>query len=401
MKFYLGLFILGCGVFLLHYFFTGQAVYGDGIGYYAHLHSWVIDRDWDYTNEYQHNYTPENNNSTKPTSSPSVQIVATRKDGKAENFYGPGVAILLLPFYLFAHLIKNGTGYENIYQVFSGLGAVFYGVLGIYFLEKIIKNKWAVISVFLATQLIYYGTFDVINSHFGSFFLTCLFLYILWKDKLSVKTNLILGLIAGLMFSTRIQDILIVSIWIIELIRQKNINIKYISIFLIGFFLACVPVFYQWQVVFGSIWNHTYLQNLNRDIQQHRPLDLFGSWFNAETGLFSKAPILLIALGTCVVKIKQIKDYRVFILLIFFLLQSLVVTFQRGWPAAAYGGRMYISSLVFFAFLLKYFFEKVKWPKFWGIFFIGLSIFMMGHFILFEKHTQGGDRLLKVRSWFE
>src|SRR6185369_12161298 len=110
---YLFLFFFASAIFLLHYLIAGQAVYGDGVGYYAHLHSWYFDHDFNYTNEYKHIYTPENNNNPKPLVSPVIQIVGITPDGRAENLYSTGVAILLFPFYTAADgvaIIGNSIG---------------------------------------------------------------------------------------------------------------------------------------------------------------------------------------------------------------------------------------------------------------------------------------------------
>lgn len=386
---YLALFIFAAAVFLVHYFVAGQAVYGDGIGYYAHLHSWVIDHDFDYTDEYEHHYSPENNNAQHPTSAPVVQIVSTTASGKAENKYSPGVAILLLPFYLAAHLLKHGTGYEDIYQILTGLGAVAYTVLGLYFLDQLVKNKWVVLTIFLATQLLYYGSFDVINSHFASFFLTVLFFFILFSKKLTLKVNLLLGLIAGLLFSTRMQDGVVLLIWLLWPQNHKPQKVWWLAI---GFILACLPMLYQWHMVFSDIWQHSYLRELRSDTERHIPIDLWGSWFKPATGLFAKAPILLVLLVFWLTNIRKISDRKIWLTALFFLIQCIVIAVQRGWTASAYGGRMYTSSLIFFALILKIFIQKIRLAKLFCLIFIGISFITFGHFILFEKQTQEGGR---------
>ncbi len=42
--------------FLLHYWIVGQAVYGDGIYYYAYTRSLYKDHDLNFSNEFSHSY---------------------------------------------------------------------------------------------------------------------------------------------------------------------------------------------------------------------------------------------------------------------------------------------------------------------------------------------------------
>lgn len=365
------LFLFAVSIFLVHYFLSGQAVYGDGIGYYAHLRSWVIDGDWNYTNEYKHLYSHENNNSTEPLSADSVQIVATTADGKAENHYSPGVALLLLPFYISAQLISHivhffdsnfpVTGYSDLYQILSGIGAISYVVLSLWMLEQVINktvddreiSKLTTVSIFLATHLLYYGSFDVLNSHFASFFLIILFFYVGMLKKVAVENIFLLGMIAGLLTVNRLQDGILFPLWMFFQQKQTSIKIflQNALIFCCAFFAALWPLLYHWQHTFSSFLQHTYIKNLERDTASGT-IDIFGSFFHPVTGLFTKAPLLLVALLYSLYLIKQKRTEHLVLPALFFAIQTIIITIQGGWFAAAYGGRMYTSSLVLFALVL-------------------------------------------------
>lgn len=406
-----GLLFLFCvGIFLGHYYYSKQAVYGDGIGYYAHLRSWVIDRDWNYTNEYKHLYTAENNNAVDPLSSDQVQIVATTSKGEAENHYSPGVAVLLLPFYLIAHLISiiavelgfplSLNGYADTYQIAVGIGAICYVVFALWLLERILYqeigdkeiSRLSVLTIFFATQLLYYGSFDIINSHFASFFLIVLFYY-LYKQQTYGEKLFLLGLVGGLLTVNRVQDGIIGVLFVVELFNKQLLFsqkkfFKDVGIFIVGFLLALWPLLYHWHHTFNSIFDHTYVRNLENDI--HNSISIFGSLFHPVTGLFTKAPILLVGfLFLCwlVVNKRQIPGK---IMMWFFILQVIIITIQSGWHAAAYGGRMYISSLVFFAILLAHAFLLFKQKSLHMVYTLS-CLFIMGnllsiaYFILFQK----------------
>lgn len=424
---FFGLFLFAVSVFLVHYAVSGQAVYGDGIGYYSHLHSWVIDGDWKYTNEYKHIYDWEHNNFDTGVESSAIQIVSTTKEGEAENFYGTGVAVLLLPFYLMAHFISilanlfgagiSVQGYGDAYQILTGIGAVFYAVWGVYFLNKMIDivirdNKISLISsvtIFLSTSLLYYGSFDVINSHFASFFLTAVFFYLFF----SRKNNLLLGLVAGLITLNRVQDSVVILIWLIDFLRNKRPLITAKN-FLIGYVFALIPLFFHWGSVIGNPLNHPYLRGLTEKIQGGQSTDIFGSLFNPVTGLFFRTPLLLVLFLYFLCLIvnyyrlprhfapRNDKIYFVYPF-IFFLMQFVIITLQGGWAAAAYGGRMYISSLVFFGLVLG---KMLTWMsqknhRLVYVFvttFIVINFVSMAIFILRDKEAEGGSHGTEQRT---
>lgn len=426
------LFIISASIFLLHYLVVGQAVYGDGIGYYSHLHSWVIDQDFDFTNEYQHIYSPENNNAISPKKSPVIQIVSTSPSGKAENFYSPGVGILLLPFYLIAHwmsLILSATGFQqslsgygDLYQIFSGLGAVLYTILGLFFLERILTyfsgehflSRLSVIMIFFATQLLYYGSFDVINSHFASFFLTSLFFWIFFsKKELGLHRDILLGFLAGLLTLNRLQDGAVVILWGIEIFQAmkskqlKNyaILVKKLTLFISTFVIVLLPLILHLSQVYSNIQNHEYVQAILTRIQNPQILNIFGSLFHPVTGLFIRTPLIFLLFiywlsyrRTFSIQLQLALKY----LFSFFFIQFLIITIQGGWYAAAYGGRMYISSLVFFALILVLFLQQFRKDyRFLILFvsiFISINLLSMANFVLFEKGAEGERKGTESRT---
>lgn len=378
--FYSCIFLFSFGIFLLHYGVTGQAVYGDGIGYYAHIRSWVIDGDWNYTNEYTHLYSAENNNLAEPVSVDHVQIVAVTTAGLAENHYSPGLAVLIAPFFLLAHTVSfiahyfNSaipvTGYSDLYQIFSGLGVVIYLVSGLWLLEKVLAQfttddelpKLSVLVIYFGTHLLYYGSYDVLNSHAISFFLSSLFLYV-WTFSSSYQKIILMGIIAGLMTINRIQDGVLGAIFLASLVMSQNVDAKEkltkCIVFLVGSAIAIAPLVYHWIGTFASITEHTYVRNLFNDISQHG-INWSGSYFDPTMGLFTKAPLLILSALYFFSNLKKYRNPVVLIFMIFFLVESIIITIQGGWQAAAYGGRMYTSSLVFFAFTVLFFLEFLK-----------------------------------------
>lgn len=85
------------------------------------------------------------------------------------------------------------------------------------------------------------------------------------------------------------------------------------------------------------------------------------------------------------------------------MMQFVIITAQGGWSAAAYGGRMYISSLIFFGLVLgKLLLRLMKKDKIWVYlfvsFFIVLNFASMAIFILRDKGAEGGTHGTEQRT---
>lgn len=249
----------------------------------------------------------------------------------------------------------------------------------------------AVTTIFYATPLFYYGAYDVLNSHFASFFLAMLFFFLLYRKKEIQHKDFFLGLVAGFAMNVRLQDAAVIVIW---LFFSKVTYRKIISFFL-GFALSIIPLALYWMYTFNGFFNHSYFRNLAQELNS-RSIDFFGSLFHPVTGLFSRTPIIFILFLFFLYLLKNKKAKKYVPLFLFFLIQYVIITIQGGWVAAAYGGRMYISSLVFFALLLSEFLIALnkKYSYFVVVsvcsFFVLLNILSIGSFILLEKQTSNG-----------
>lgn len=112
--------------------------------------------------------------------------------GKLFTRYTCGTAMLEAPFFLAANVSRRVQGFDpNIYNsedygVAMLLGACFYGVLGLFFLFKILRrhfeNPWAarltVALLLLGTNLLHYVTSEPGMAHVYSFFLASLLIYL-------------------------------------------------------------------------------------------------------------------------------------------------------------------------------------------------------------------------------
>lgn len=399
-------------VFLGHYAVVGQAVYGDGIGYFAHVRSLVIDDNDETADEYKHVYDPENNNALVPRSGELVGIVK-EVNGKAINYFSLGPALLwFVPFSL-VYLVAGGSGYGDVYQITVGLVSITVMMAALWGLTRLLIKlgierewaRWAVVSGYLGTNLLYYGAFDVINSHFASFAWAVAFWLLLQQlvsGKGTVKTRILLGVVTAMMANTRIQDGVGWGIWLVAELwlgyKTRRLTVRQISVGLLVFLMVFSLTVWQWLNLYGSIWNHKYLtEDVWGNIGHLRLVDWWQALVSGKTGLVGRFPLLWWASGYGIWwLVKKKKPQLLWWMLIYFLVEYGIVVIHGGWRSQGYGGRLLISSLPLLIVWWGMSLETMakRYGKLAAIGLIGIAIGVnvigMGRFILVEKRTQTG-----------
>lgn len=153
-----------------------QIISSDGLGYYAYLPALLIDHDLTYQKVTAREKKLLGYNRYEPG-------YLVKSGDRVVNKYFSGEALLLLPFFLFALLFSwiggtGITGYSFFFQLFVGLGALFYLLLGLNYLKKLLMNfriqpiLTAIVlgSILLGTNLFYYSLWQPSMSHVYSFF---------------------------------------------------------------------------------------------------------------------------------------------------------------------------------------------------------------------------------------
>ena len=395
MKRFVLLYFFLAVIFLSHYAIAGQAVYGDGIDYWAYLHSVYFDHDIDFENEFKHLYSSEYNNHHPEIQAADIQKTMRTPIGKTDNPHLPGTALLLAPFYLLADgivlfglpVLRNG--YSDIYQIVCGMGAVGYVVAATYFVEQICfyfskdrrLSTLAALAILLASPLLYYGSYDIINSHFASYFLVSLFWYLV---LLKPEKLVLIGVVMGGATLVRIHEALLV----IPLVMQKR-KLSELGIILVIFGITILPLWGIWWFLYRLPYPHYYATI------GHIYRGFWGSLIHPTNGLFSRTPLLLFALIP--LRDKRTRQ-RLAPMLIYLVLSFVLITYQGGWMDPAYGGRMYISNFPLFAVLLtglfKFIQEKYSMKFVYALvgFFVVLNSVSIGSFVLFEKEVNSGQR---------
>lgn len=349
-KYFLILLIVFYTIFTIHYFIVGSSIYGDGRYYYSIARSLAIDKDLNFENEYSF-----------------FNIQQTKiNTGYLSNKYPPGVSLFWIPTIYILYTVFDGSGYSTFYQFTLGFITILFSFLGLYYLKKLLENYfsknvslYSLLALILTTNLLFYISVDVINSHLFSISLSCIYFYLLLqKKKKTDKAWLLIGILSGLLGLTRTQDLLffIVSLFVLFFQKYSNsIKLRSLSLLVLGLFIGFLPQIVIWRIIYGTFLISPYL---NEGFNFLKPA-IIGILFNKDTGLLLWTPTYLLA----VIGLFYLKKKNTFvrnIALFTFFSQFYLIGSWSSWnQGASFGIRMLISSLPALSFGFAALFEKI------------------------------------------
>ena len=202
-------------------------VQGDGVNYFAYLHSLAVDHDLDFRDEYRAAMLAGISVDPTLTATPTVT-------GLVANFQPVGAAVLAFPFYAAALAIhpsgvpQFGSGFVTAFTVAS----LFYGLLALALSARLAAastgSRHAALAAagiaVLTTPLAFYMLYDPSYSHTFSAFAVSAFVLVWWRgrERRSPAGWFALGLLGGLLGLIRIQDAPLAAIALIDLPRAGS-----------------------------------------------------------------------------------------------------------------------------------------------------------------------------------
>ena len=304
------------------------------------------------------------------------------KSNKIITRYTCGTAILQAPFFLIIHSIAGITnqpqdGFSGIYHRVPDLAALFYCILGLFFLRKFLlfyysqRTSWlTVLTVFAGTNLYYYAVESTGMSHIYSF---ALFAIIAWTSQMIVSGNARLSviyftgwsLLFALIVLVRPTNILLFPFLFcldcntreeFKLRIKRFFNFKVLAILSGAFFVVFLPQFLYWKYASGNYITDSYEGFGFSNWKSPKILEL---WFSPNNGLFLYSPLYLAALVGLLVMIKR-KITNGWMILITFLVISYVYAswfiFSFG---CSFGSRNFVEYTVLFALPLGYIYSQL------------------------------------------
>ncbi|MGE0087839.1 MAG: hypothetical protein AB7S50_00005, partial [Bacteroidales bacterium] len=288
-----------------------------------------------------------------------------------------GLSVLYAPFFFVAHSIAqitdlNANGYSEIYSMFLCFAGLFYGLLGLLVLSKILLNYFsdkisalAILIIAFGTNFFYYVTNEGEMSHAFSFFLFSLFFYysFQWNKNQSVKNTIALGLTGGLIILVRptngIAFLVPILFGIYDLSTLKSAYIKYFKnwrkILIIGLivFLVFLPQLLYWKFATGKLIYYSYG---NEGFFFSKP-QIINGLFSYRKGWLIYTPMMLFALAGIPILFKKMKDFSVAITIFLILNIYIVFSWWSWWYGGGFGARPLIESYVFLSIPLAVFID--------------------------------------------
>jgi len=356
---------------------------------------------------------------------------------KVISRYTCGTAILQAPFFLIIHALAGildqpQDGFSGIYHKVPDLAALFYCILGLFFLRKFLlfyyrnRTVWfTILTLFFGTNLYYYAIDSTGMSHIYSF---ALFALVAWLTRMILsgetkRTYLYLicwSLIFALIVLIRPSNILLFPFLFCldcnssaEFIRRvkRFLSFRVILILLVSSFVVFLPQFLYWKYVFGSYITDSYQGFGFSNWKSPKILEL---WFSPNNGLFLYSPLYLAFIAGLLLMIKH-KIKNGWVILITFLVATYIFAswfiFSFG---CGFGSRNYVEFLVLFSLPLGYIYSLIPEFRIGKRYLIillifGLSIFNLRLVYTYNRCFQGGDWnfqeyvsfLVKIRKYHQ
>lgn len=343
------------------------------MGYYSWLRSAVLDGDLNTANEYEHfGYG---------------WIAGTTATGYKDNPWAIGSAILWSPFFLMAHAIVQGNGYEPGYFTAISLASMIYAFAGLIFLYRLAKellgsrpSLLATVVTWFASPLVFYMYMHPSMAHANDAFVNALFVYT-WYQTRTERTVwgwLILGAAVGLAALVRTQNLLLAVVPLLELVatlaRNRRGWLTPVAgglAFGIGLLVAFLPQMCVWRRVYGSwVVFNPYWTSTGNTWNPASP-HFFDVLFSTNHGLFVWTPALLVGVVGLFFLAQRDRGLA-FLLAVGFILQVYVVGGWSAWAGgAAFGQRFLVNNtptyLLGMAALVEWLQRRVSMKAIWGI----------------------------------
>jgi len=306
---------------------------------------------------------------------------SSTKEGQRYIKFPAGMAIMYSPFFAMAHATaewsgEEANGYSEPYRKALVFGSLIYIILGVFFFAKLLLRHFSdrvaattIIVVYLATNLYYYSSVDVVLTHGYSFFLFSAFMYgcIRWIEEQRWKHVFLLGITGGLMVAVRHIDLWFLLFIILYGVSSVNDLKKRFALFwrfrwktitglgLIGLMLT-PQLLYHWYL-FGNVFHYSYSDERFFFAAPH----LFDALFSYRNGWLVYTPIMVFAVAGLFFLRK--KAPKVFMFAIIGLpVYYYVLASWWCWWFVGFGNRAYINMYPALGFaiaaLVAYLYEK-------------------------------------------
>lgn len=307
-----------------------------------------------------------------------------------------GMAILYSPFFLVSHAyvkISGGieSGYSTPYQFAIVMSSLFYFILGLIFLRKVLLNYFsskitAVVLLLIVggTNLFFYVGMIPGYVHNYVFCLLSILLYLVikWYQKPAFWYSVGVGSVFGLLVLIRPTLVLLLPFLVLFGVKNADFfkkrlqfyraNFKHVLIALSGAFIVWVPQFLYWKEATGSFLFYSYTEE---GFFWSDP-KIFEVLFSFRNGWLLYTPIMIFALVGVVqmIRKKNGSGWAISVTLILYLYVN--SCWWVWWFGGSYGYRtmidLYPLMAIALGFYIQYLMSQKQLVKVTGISFLAL-----------------------------
>jgi len=344
-------------------------------------------------------------------------------DGRKVIKMTMGTAYFYAPFFFVAHAYASLTnypedGFSEPYKVFLLLSTVFFLIIGLGFLKKILlyyhfSDKIIAVTILLlglGTNMLCYASQSAPMSHVYSFCLFAAFIFftIKWYQRQSLTNTIVLGFLFGWIALIRPTNCIIILFFVFYTVstlaelKQRILffkeNWQKAIPFGIFAFLALLPQLIYWKAATGNFLSYSYGDE-GFFFSHPRILEGLFSW---RKGWLVYTPMMVFALIGLFFLRNELKKLRLPIIVFMVLNIYIILSWWCWWYGGTLGQRSFIESYAMlavpFASFIKFLSER-KWylnVLFYFIvaFFIWLNIFQAYQFEFHALHYDGMSKKL-------
>lgn len=299
-------------------------------------------------------------------------------NGKGVNKYYAGTAVSILPFFGLATLLdKEQNGYSLTYQISVSIAGVFYLILGLLYLARLlvlfrfseVAISLTILTLFFGTNLFVYGVFEPSMSHIYSFFWTTGFLFFTKKHLLTGRSELFYLSAIFLGFVVLVRPINGLIILVIPFLAGSPLALKkyvYSSVFsrkgwmsflIFSGIVAVQPI--VWYLQSGNWWVWSY----SEEGFNFTSPSWFQFLFSFRKGAFVYTPLLIVTVLSAFLWWRRNKFQSATILFFFATLVYVLSSWWNWYYGPSFGQRPLVDFYGVSGILLAYFIHHVSGVK--------------------------------------
>lgn len=316
--------------------------------------------------------------------------------------YPIGLSVLFFPFYVLADFITPYTsypadGFSRPYQLSILFGSLFYALVGLYFVKKILcyffNDKVAAVTltaIVLGTNFFFHvsvhGQGAMSHNFVFTLYAVILYLTIKWHEAFKWKYIIFMGIATGLIALCRPTEIISVLIPLFYGITNKQTLVEKIKILfnhkLQLFVFSCLVIglgfiqFGYWYALSGEFIINPYAAgNPGEGLELLQP-HILKVLFSFRKGWFIYTPLMIFTIFGFWHMYKNNKPLFTPVFIYFAINLYIVSSWSCWWYGACFGVRSLVPSYAVLCLPLGYFIYYILSSrlKFFGIGFIVLCI---------------------------